>query len=105
MSDSRVLRTGVVCAALVAGCAGQTDPHWPSHPLSSELAKEKSSASRPVESSHGAVLSADKSRIGFERIAKMPEPGQNIPRKYGASSDGKLVTWLASESGDMTYSL
>jgi len=69
------------------------------------MAKESSTASKHVDNSHGVVLSADKSRVGFERLSKMPEPGWNVPRKFAASPDGKLVTWLASESGDMTYSL
>ncbi|MBK9266244.1 MAG: alpha/beta fold hydrolase [Polyangiaceae bacterium] len=105
MSETRVLRTGFVFAALVAGCAGQTDAQRPLRPLLSEMAKEAPNASQKGDSSRGAILGADKSRIGFERIAKYPEPGANVPRKFGASPDGKLVTWLASESGDMTYSL
>lgn len=105
MSDHRVFRTGFVCTALVAGCAGQTDASRPLRPLLTEMAKESSTATRQVDSSHGVVLSADKSRVGFERLSKMPEPGWNVPRRFAASPDGKLVTWLASESGDMTYSL
>ena len=105
MSDSRVFRRAVVCTFIVAGCAGQTDARRPLRPLLSEMAKETKSAPQPVDSSHGAVLGADKSRIGFDRIAKYPEPGMNVPRRLGASSDGKLVTWLASESANMTYSL
>lgn len=105
MSDHRVFRAGFVCTALVVGCAGQTDSNRPLRPLLTEMAKESSTASKHVDNSHGVVLSADKSRVGFERLSKMPEPGWNVPRKFAASPDGKLVTWLASESGDMTYSL
>ena len=105
MSDHRVFRAGFVCTALVAGCAGQTESLRPLRPLLTEMAKESSTASRQGDTAHGAVLSADKSRVGFERLSKMLEPGWNVPRRFAASPDGKLVTWLASESGDMTYSL
>lgn len=105
MTEHRVFRTGAVCAALVAGCAGQTDAQRPLRPLLTEMAKETPSTPAQANTSHGTVLPPDKSRIGFERLAKMPEPGWNVPRKFAATPDGKLVTWLASETGDMTYSL
>ena len=105
MNNHRVFRSGFVFAVLAAGCAGQTAAHRPLHPLLTDMAKESSNTARQADPSHGAVLSPDKSLIGFERLAKMPEPGWNIPRKFTASPDGKLVTWLASETGDMNYSL
>lgn len=105
MTDHRVFRTGFVLTTLLVGCAGQSDTQRPLRPLLTEMAKETPNGSRPSDTSHGAVLSADKSRIGFDRLAKMPEPGWNVPRRFAASPDGKLVTWLASETGDMTYSL
>jgi dipeptidyl-peptidase 4 len=105
MTERRVFRTAFFLVALASGCAGQTDAQRPLRPLLSEMAKETPSAPTPVDTSHGAVLSPDKSRIGFERLAKMPEPGWNVPSKFATTPDGKLVTWLASETGDLTYSL
>jgi dipeptidyl-peptidase 4 len=106
MSVHRVFRTGFVLGLAAMGCGGQPDAHRPLRPLLSEMAKDSPGQPAPAaNSAHGTVFPADKSRIGFERLAKMPEPGWNIPRKFASSPDGKLVTWLASESGDMTYSL
>ncbi len=107
MSDHRVFRKGFVCAALLVGCGGQTDGQRPLRPFLGEMAKDSltNTQSPPNESSRATVLPADKSPIDVARIAKMPAPGWNIPRKFAGSPDGKLVTWLASESGDMTFSL
>lgn len=41
----------------------------------------------------------------FARMAKYPEPGWNVPRRTQHSPDGKLVTYLASETGDEKMSL
>jgi len=106
MSAHRVFRTGFVLSALLLGCGGQSDSHRPLRPLLTDMAKENgANGTAQPSSSHGTLLPPEKSRIGFERLAKMPEPGWNVPRKFATSPDGKLVTWLASESGDMTYSL
>lgn len=43
---------------------------------------------------------ADASPITFDRIAKVPAPGWSVPKGFGYSPDGKLVTYLASEKGD-----
>ncbi len=105
MSNHRVFRVGFVWATLLVGCGGQTDAHRPLRPLLREIAKDTTTSQPVVDTTHGTILPADKSPITIDRLAKMPEPGWNVPRRFAASPDGKLVTWLASESGDMTYSL
>jgi len=52
-----------------------------------------------------APLPAASSPVTFARMAKYPEPGWNVPRRLAHSPDGKLVTYLASESGDDVMSL
>ncbi len=48
---------------------------------------------------------ADASPITFERMAKLPAPGWNVPRGVSHSPDGKLVTFLASENGSDVLTL
>ncbi len=45
------------------------------------------------------ILDASASRVTFEQIAAFPPPGWQIPRHAQRSPDGKLVTYLQSESG------
>lgn len=45
-----------------------------------------------------AILGPEASAISFERMTKYPEPGWSVPRRIGYSPDGKLVTYLQSES-------
>jgi dipeptidyl-peptidase 4 len=52
-----------------------------------------------------APLPKESSPITFERIAKYPEPGWNVPRSIQHAPDGTTITFLASESGDDTMSL
>ena len=65
------------------------------------------SSSPPATMSHphdqapdtrAAVLGPEASPIDFERIARFPEPGWQTPRSVAYSPDGKLVTYLQSES-------
>jgi len=43
------------------------------------------------------IAGAEASPITFERIARWPEPGWQVPRSITYSPDGKWVTFLASE--------
>lgn len=52
-----------------------------------------------------SILPADASKVTFARIAKFPEPGQDLPRGFQHAPDGKTVTYLASETGDEVMSL
>ncbi|UQA63802.1 S9 family peptidase [Polyangium aurulentum] len=100
-------------AFLLAGCASGPG-EAPRQPLLSAMArdqKEGAQASgggakgRADEAESGTILGPDKSAITFERMTRMPDPGWNVPRGMGLSADGKLITYLASEKGDLTYSL
>jgi dipeptidyl-peptidase-4 len=44
------------------------------------------------------ILGPEASAVSFERMAKFPEPGWHVPRRIAYSPDGKLVTFLQSES-------
>src|SRR5579871_2418222 len=48
---------------------------------------------------------ASDSTFGFDRIAKFPEPGWQVPRDVQHAPDGSLVTWLESEDASKTMSL
>ena len=52
----------------------------------------------PPASSRPSLLGADASPVDFERIARFPEPGWQIPRVVGFSPDSKRITYLQSES-------
>jgi dipeptidyl-peptidase 4 len=67
--------------------AGSSDPGAPS-------------AKPSAPSSRVAILGPEASPITYERIARSPEPGLNLPRQAAYSPDGKLVTYLQSESAD-----
>jgi dipeptidyl-peptidase 4 len=58
-----------------------------------------------VRAEHAAPLARESSPITFERIAKYPEPGWNVPRSIQHAPDGATITFLASETGDDTMSL
>lgn len=45
------------------------------------------------------IRDASASPISFEQIAAFPPPGWQVPRQARLSPDGKLVTYLQSESG------
>jgi dipeptidyl-peptidase-4 len=50
------------------------------------------------ENQRPAILDAGASAVDFDRIARFPEPGWQMPRAVTFSPDGKLVTYLQSES-------
>lgn len=52
-----------------------------------------------------AILGPEASLIGIERLSRMPESKMRFPRNASYSPDGKLITYLASESNSMTMSL
>jgi dipeptidyl-peptidase-4 len=59
----------------------------------------------PVAIERVAVAPASASKVTFARIAKMPEPGQNVPRQAQHVPGGGAITFLSSEQGDQTMSL
>jgi dipeptidyl-peptidase-4 len=83
----RILRTFLGAAVLVlTGCG-------PSMPTTAEP--------QPMDHRQSKLTVADASAspITFEQIAAFPPPGWNVPRSAQVSPDGKLVTYLQSESG------
>jgi dipeptidyl-peptidase-4 len=52
----------------------------------------------PMTQAHSPVLGPEASPVDFERIARFPEPGWQTPRNVTFSPDGKLITYLQSES-------
>lgn len=88
--------------AFVPGCGGPPPtPLCPSPNLSTPAAR----ASLHAMPARFAVLPPSASPIDFARMAKYPEPGWHVPRSFRFSPDGKLVTFLASESQDEQMSL
>lgn len=103
---------GMALALALAGCGGGSG-EGPRQPLINAMARDqkggagadaggKASAEDPQR---GTLLPPEKSAISFERMTRIPEPGWSVPRAVTASPDGKLITYLASETGDMTFSL
>ena len=112
MHKAQGLAGVLALAGVLSGCGGAGEP-WPKRPLLGEMTKDHAAdgaassgaSAKAVDATRGTLLGPEKSAISYERMVKMPEPGWNIPRLVMPSPDGKLVTYLASESGDMTMSL
>ena len=96
------LRPAFVGVVLLLGCGGAPpDAKPPPHPLPAPVRAPAQNGT--VE--HVAPLAKESSPITFERIAKYPEPGWNVPRSIQHAPDGTTITFLASETGDDTMSL
>jgi dipeptidyl-peptidase 4 len=81
--------------ALVAGAACTPEPPMP------PITPTPPAAAPPVTSpalSRPIILGADASPVDFERISRFPEPGLQVPRAVTFSPDGKVVTYLQSET-------
>lgn len=51
------------------------------------------------------ILGPEASAVSLDRIAKFGEPGWHIPRAFSFSPDGKLLTYLMSETRDEQMAL
>lgn len=100
-----MLRRAALSVSLLAlvGCGGREAP--PQRPYSVLKAVHDAPGPVPKEIPRFSVLPASASKVSFKRIAKIPEPGWVMPKAAQFSPDGKLVTYLASESGDETMAL
>jgi dipeptidyl-peptidase-4 len=82
----------IVLAVAVLACApadnGAPPPRAPTPPAPSA-----------PPGGRATVLGPEASPITFERMARFPEPGWNVPRAAAFSPDGAVVTFLASETG------
>ncbi len=83
--------------ALLLGCGGAAH----SSPGPTPLAP----AARAAAPSAAAILPEAGSPISFERIARFPEPGWQVPRQIRIRPDGASATFLQSESGSDEMSL
>ncbi|RLB55214.1 MAG: S9 family peptidase, partial [Deltaproteobacteria bacterium] len=82
------LSTLVLLGLVVLACSPALGPHPPLR------AKPMASAPPPTIT----IADATASPVTFERMAAFPPPGWQIPRAVRWSPDGKLVTYLQSES-------
>src|SRR5687767_12018112 len=90
----------VAVALAVTACGGQAEGPPARGPVDPPPARAPGpAASSQPPSDRAGVLGAEASPITFERMARYPEPGWQVPRKIAYSPDGKLVTYLQSESG------
>lgn len=80
--------------ALLAGAACTPEPPMP--PTTPTTPAAEAHATSPA--SRPSVLGAEASPIDFERIARFPEPGWQIPRLVAFAPDSKRITYLQSES-------
>ncbi len=99
-----VIAAGAVLASLGA-CAPSPARAPRAAPVASAAASVPLSSLPTQPPARVAIAGPEASPITFTRMAKYPEPGWNVPRRTQHSPDGKLVTYLASESGDETMSL
>lgn len=99
------LVTMTLLSGSVAGCGHGAPPDQRSAQLSTPGRVEH--VGRVPEGGAGLVepLPSESSPITFERIARYPEPGWNVPRSIQHAPDGATITFLASESGDDVMSL
>lgn len=70
----------------------------PHHALLSEMAHEAKAVVSSPPSGRTTPLGPEASPISFERMSRYPEPGWHVPRALAWAPDGKMVTFLASES-------
>ncbi|MBX3227876.1 MAG: alpha/beta fold hydrolase [Labilithrix sp.] len=96
-------RLSLLVLPLVVACAGPAAPSG--KPRSVLRAMHDAPQPVPKKIERFQVAPASASKIAFQRIAKIPEPGWSVPRSAAHAPDGKTITFLASESGDETMSL
>jgi dipeptidyl-peptidase 4 len=100
MTTSSVARA-LICSLLLAACAADAPP-----PTALPPSATMSPTHDPPElGSRAQILGPEASPVDFERIARFPEPGWQTPRSVTFSPDGRLVTYLQSESGSEEMAL
>lgn len=95
----------MLLAGMFSGCRHAAPPRADERPAEAPPRGER--VERAPDAGDGGVapLPKESSPITFERIARYPEPGWNVPRSIQHSPDGAMITFLASETGDDTMSL
>ncbi len=90
----RFARGSLALLAFVTACES------PRPAIDARPTLQSSSVVPPAATGDAApILPESASQVTFERIAKFPEPGWQVPRQLHLSPDGKLVTYLRSEDG------
>ena len=100
---SRALASLVLLA--LAACASSPPAPHAELPLGRAVRAEPKAEAPAAPPPRFAVLPASASKVTFERIARHPEPGWQVPRTFRLLPGGSTVTYLASASGDETLSL
>lgn len=83
---------------VVLGCAG-AEPTPAPPPAATAPATTTRVATAAPAPRRFTVRGPEASPVGFDRMARYPEPGWQVPRAIAAGPDG-LLTYLASENGD-----
>jgi dipeptidyl-peptidase-4 len=76
----------LIAALAIAGCAAE---------MNATMTHDQRS---PDSQRRPPLLGPEASPIDFDRIARFPEPGWQMPRGVAYAPDGKLITYLQSES-------
>jgi dipeptidyl-peptidase-4 len=103
-----VKRTLALAAALVLASCHAEERRPAARPMLRELHASAAHAAPAPASAPVTIAPASASKITFTRMAKHPEPGWNVPRAVQhvpPLGSERLVSFLASESGDETMSL
>ncbi len=89
-----LLARALCCSLLLVACSADLPPSTAAHTatMSQANAPNLEPTGRPP------IAGPEASPVDFERIARFPEPGWQTPRSVTFSPDGKLVTYLQSES-------
>lgn len=103
MRRSRLGLIAGVAASLTACARPAAPPHHP--PYSVLRAVNDAPAPLPKRIERVTIAPASASKVTFQRLARIPEPGWVMPRAAAFAPDGKSITYLASESGDEVMSL
>lgn len=86
-----VARAAAILA--LAACTPEVTPPPAAPPPTAPMKNDPSDPTRPV------ILGPEASHVELERIGRFPEPGWHTPRSVTFSPDGKLITYLQSDSG------
>lgn len=94
-----LLRASLSLAVLAAACAPAGDATPPPAAPQTTSSPPAAATEKRAGGERVAILGPEASPITYDRMAKIPEPGLNLPRMGAYSPDGKLVTYLQLEPG------
>jgi dipeptidyl-peptidase-4 len=85
---------------LASACAPEASPPPVSPGQTPNASSDSKRPAAPASPDRVAIAGPEKSAISYERMARLPEPGLNLPRLLQYSPDGKLIAYLQSEGSD-----